>query len=241
MSGYLAKTKYPDIFFKFQNHMYIINMLAEHNLSVILFYRAKPGKEIEMKYKNSLPIDDWYSMKEKEYNERMAAEAESRHNLIVLCGEMYNDVVDMHLNDNLNEYASNDEYFDRKVSTGTEITRDDMLSYVSRVNQLVQVSNRFDEIVKDFFKIKYKVILKDSTLNSATLNESNVASQLDREALEIEEEFVKSIYPDDAYKTDIIRNFVNSDYRKFTYVAVILSAYANLKQAIDRYSIKEDS
>ena len=216
-------------------------MLAEHNLSVILFYRAKPGKEIEMKYKNSLPIDDWYSMKEKEYNERMAAEAESRHNLIVLCGEMYNDVVDMHLNDNLNEYASNDEYFDRKVSTGTEITRDDVLSYVSRVNQLVQVSNRFDEIVKDFFKIKYKVILKDSMLNTATLNESNVASQLDREALEIEEEFVKSIYPDDAYKTDIIRNFVNSDYRKFTYVAVILSAYANLKQAIDRYSIKEDS
>ena len=194
-----------------------------------------------MKYKNSLPIDNWYSMKEKEYNERMAAEAESRHNLIVLCGEMYNDVVDMHLNDNLNEYASNDEYFDRKVSTGTEITRDDMLSYVSRVNQLVQVSSRFDEIVKDFFKIKYKVILKDSTLNSATLNTSNVASQLDREALEIEEEFIKSIYPDDAYKTDIIRNFVNSDYRKFTYVAVILSAYANLKQAIDRYSIKEDS
>ena len=138
-------------------------------------------------------------------------------------------------------YASNDEYFDRKVSTGNEITRDDMLSYVSRVNQLVQVSNRFDEIVKDFFKIKYKVILKDSMLNTATLNESNVASQLDREALEIEEEFVKSIYPDDAYKTDIIRNFVNSDYRKFTYVAVILSAYANLKQAIDRYSIKEDS
>ena len=216
-------------------------MLAEHNLSVILFYRAKPGKEIEMKYKNSLPIDDWYSMKEKEYNERMAAETESRHNLIVLCGEMYNDVVDMHLNDNLNEYASNDEYFDRKVSTGTEITRDDMLSYVSRVNQLVQVSNRFDEIVKDFFKIKYKVILKDSMLNTATLNESNVASQLDREALEIEEEFVKSIYPDDAYKTDIIRNFVNSDYRKFTYVAVILSAYANLKQAIDKYSMKEDS
>ena len=221
--------------------MYIINMLAEYNLSVILFYRAKPGKEIEMKYKNSLPIDDWYSMKEKEYNERMAAEAESRHNLIVLCGEMYNDVVDMHLNDNLNEYASNDEYFDRKVSTGTEITRDDMLSYVSRVNQLVQVSSRFDEIVKDFFKIKYKVILKDSTLNTATLNESNAASQLDREALEIEEEFIKSIYPNDAYKTDIIRNFVVSDYRKFTYVAVILSAYANLKQAIDRYSIKEDS
>ena len=221
--------------------MYIINMLAEHNLSVILFYRAKPGKEIEMKYKNSLPIDDWYSMKEKEYNERMAAEAESKHNLIVLCGELYNDVVNVHLNDNLNEYASNDEYFDRKVSTGNEITRDDMLSYVSRVNQLVQVSSRFDEIVKDFFKIKYKVILKDSMLNTATLNESNVASQLDREALEIEEEFVKSIYPDDAYKTDIIRNFVNSDYRKFTYVAVILSAYANLKQAIDRYSIKEDS
>ena len=225
--------------------MYIINMLAEHNLSVILFYRARPGKEIEMKYKNSLPIDDWYSMKEKEYNERMAAEAESRHNLIVLCGEMYNDVVDVHLNDinpmMLNEYASNDEYFDRKVSTGNEITRDDMLSYVSRVNQLVQVSNRFDEIVKDFFKIKYKVILKDSTLNTATLNTSNVTSQLDREALEIEEEFIKSIYPDDAYKTDIIRNFVVSDYRKFTYVAVILSAYANLKQAIDRYSIKEDS
>ena len=191
-------------------------------------------------YTKKLPIDDWYSMKEKEYNERMAAEAESKHNLIVLCGELYNDVVNVHLNDNLNEYASNDEYFDRKVSTGNEITRGDMLDYVSRVNQFVQVSNRFDEIVKDFFKIKYKVILKDSTLNTTTLN-TTVAAQLDREALEIEEEFVKSIYPDDAYKTDIIRNFVNSDYRKFTYVAVILSAYANLKQAIDRYSIKEDS
>lgn len=192
-------------------------------------------------YTKKLPIDDWYSMKEKEYNERMAAEAESKHNLIVLCGELYNDVVNVHLNDNLNEYASNDEYFDRKVSTGNEITRGDMLDYVSRVNQFVQVSSRFDEIVKDFFKIKYKVILKYSMLNTATLSESNAESQLDRGALEIEEEFVKSIYPDDAYKTDIIRNFVVSDYRKFTYVAVILSAYANLKQAIDRYSIKEDS
>ena len=193
-----------------------------------------------MKYKNSLPIDNWYSMKEKEYNERMAVEAESKHNLIVLCGELYNDVVNVHLNDNLNEYASNDEYFDRKVSTGNEITRGDMLDYVSRVNQLVQVSNRFDEIVKDFFKIKYKVILKDSTLNTTTLNTS-VAAQLDRESLEIEEEFIKAIYPDDAYKTDIIRNLVISDYRKFTYVAVILSAYANLQQAIDRYATKEDS
>lgn len=200
-----------------------------------------------MKYKNSLPIDNWYSMKEKEYNERMAAEAESKHNLIVLCGELYNDVVNVHLNDNLNEYASNDEYFDRKVSTGNEITRGDMLDYVSRVNQLVQVSNRFDEIVKDFFKIKYKVILKDSTLTTITLNttlNTSVAAQLDRvdrEALEIEEEFIKAIYPDNAYKTDIIRNLIASDYRKFTYVAVILSAYANLQQAIDRYATKEDS
>ena len=199
-----------------------------------------------MKYKNSLPIDNWYSMKEKEYNERMAVEAESKHNLIVLCGELYNDVVNVHLNDNLNEYASNDEYFDRKVSTGNEITRGDMLDYVSRVNQLVQVSNRFDEIVKDFFKIKYKVILTDSTLTTLTTTTLNtsVAAQLDRldrEALEIEEEFIKAIYPDNAYKTDIIRNLIASDYRKFTYVAVILSAYANLQQAIDRYATKEDS
>ena len=179
-------------------------------------------------------------MKEKEYNERIAAEAESKHNLNVLCDELYNDVVDVHLNDNFNEFCSNDEYFDRKVSIGNEITQNDMLDYVTRVNQFVQASNIFDEIVKDFFKIKYKVILKDSTLYKTTLNTS-VAAQLDKEALEIEDEFIKSIYPGNAEKTDIIRNLVISDYRKFTYVAVILSAYANLQQAIDKYSMKEDS
>ena len=189
-------------------------------------------------YTKKLPIDDWYSMKEKEYNERMAAEAESKHNLLILSRDLYNDIVDVHLNDDLNE--SNLDDLDRRVSIG-DVSRDDMISYIDLVDQRVRTDPRFNDLITDFFKIKYKTIIKCSNCSSDEKNNTQLASQIDREALVLEEEFIKAIYPGDAEKTDIIRNFIASDYRKFTYVAVILSAYANLQQAIDKYSMKEDS
>ena len=189
-------------------------------------------------YTKKLPIDDWYSMKEKEYNERMAAEAESKHNLLILSRDLYNDIVDVHLNDDLNE--SNLDDLDRRVSIG-DVSRDDMISYIALVDQRVGTDPRFNDLITDFFKIKYKTIIKCSNCSSDEKNNAQLASQIDREALVLEEEFIKAIYPGNAEKTDIIRNLIASDYRKFTYVAVILSAYANLQQAIDRYATKEDS
>ena len=189
-------------------------------------------------YTKKLPIDDWYSMKEKEYNERMAAEAESKHNLLILSRDLYNDIVDVHLNDDLNE--SNLDDLDRRVSIG-DVSRDDMISYIALVDQRVRTDPHFNDLITDFFKIKYKTIIKCSNCSSDEKNNTQLASQIDREALVLEEEFIKAIYPGDAEKTDIIRNLIASDYRKFTYVAVILSAYANLQQAIDKYSMKEDS